>query len=38
MAGWLWQAWGPEVTFTASSIAGLAGACLIAFIPGDRKP
>jgi len=38
MAGWLWQTWGAEATFAASSLAGLAGACLIAFAPEDRKP
>ncbi len=37
LAGWLWQTWGPEAAFTASSLAGLAGACLIASMPEDRK-
>jgi len=38
MAGWLWQGWGPEVTFAASSVAGLVGACLIAYMPRERAP
>lgn len=37
LAGWLWQTWGPAVTFTASSLAGLVGAGLIACMPEDRK-
>ncbi|MSQ55910.1 MAG: MFS transporter [Betaproteobacteria bacterium] len=36
LAGWLWQSWGPEVTFTASALFGVAGCCLAALTPAER--
>jgi PPP family 3-phenylpropionic acid transporter len=31
IAGWTWQSFGPEISFTASAIAGAVGAALIAW-------
>ncbi len=36
LAGWFWQSWGPEVTFTASALFGVAGAFLAALTPEER--
>ena len=38
LSGWLWQTWGAGLTFTVSTLFGIAGAVLAAMTPKDRTP